>query len=435
MPVPPRRSLISSPVILIGRHPECDVRIDSPQVSRRHCCVALAYDRLVIRDLGSRNGVRVNGRLVDEAQLRPGDEVAIAQFLYRLESTHRPSRARPRPLPAPAGDARLGRSSTWTTISSRSTIDRASTCSACRLHASIRAWPSLMNRTTGPVVAVDRDLARSAPRPGRLAKETRSHAPRHPAGPRAGSPSWRRRAATPDAQYYYPYGSGYGGYGFGGWGGTVQGDILRGMGAFAEGEGVYNYDTAVGRLDQRRHRDPAQPVSLQLATRGPAALQRPPGRPAEHRQGPLRRPDQARIRDNPTKEDIDSGDALNVDPRPVDRPEGLSGSGSTLRMADAQDPGRGDPRHPVPRRDRRHHPLARRADRPQELAGPAPGRRLQARARGLSEGRRRRPRRGQGRRDAQARDRRPGPQRRRQALPEGRRRRSPRPSSPTTSRR
>jgi len=76
--------VISRPVILIGRHLECDVRIDSPQVSRRHCCLALAYDRLVIRDLGSSNGVRVNGRLIDEIGLSDGDEVAIAQFLYRL---------------------------------------------------------------------------------------------------------------------------------------------------------------------------------------------------------------------------------------------------------------------------------------------------------------------------------------------------------------
>jgi pSer/pThr/pTyr-binding forkhead associated (FHA) protein len=78
--------LISRPVILVGRHIECDVRIDSPQISRRHCCLAMAYDRLVIRDLGSSNGVRVNGRVVDEAQLKHGDEVAIAQFIYRLVS-------------------------------------------------------------------------------------------------------------------------------------------------------------------------------------------------------------------------------------------------------------------------------------------------------------------------------------------------------------
>jgi pSer/pThr/pTyr-binding forkhead associated (FHA) protein len=87
---------IGRPVLLIGRHPECDVRIDSPQVSRRHCCVAIAYDRVLIRDLGSRHGVRVNGQLVDEARLSPGDEVAIGIFLYRFESLE----------PAPAPPAR-----------------------------------------------------------------------------------------------------------------------------------------------------------------------------------------------------------------------------------------------------------------------------------------------------------------------------------------
>lgn len=77
---------LQRPVLLVGRHPECDIRLDLSKVSRRHCCIALAYDRVVIRDLGSRNGVRVNGRLVEEAQLHAGDEVAIGPILYRLES-------------------------------------------------------------------------------------------------------------------------------------------------------------------------------------------------------------------------------------------------------------------------------------------------------------------------------------------------------------
>jgi pSer/pThr/pTyr-binding forkhead associated (FHA) protein len=47
--------------------------------------VAIAYERVVIRDLGSRNRVRVNGRIIDEARLNSGDEVAIAHFLYRVE--------------------------------------------------------------------------------------------------------------------------------------------------------------------------------------------------------------------------------------------------------------------------------------------------------------------------------------------------------------
>jgi pSer/pThr/pTyr-binding forkhead associated (FHA) protein len=78
------------PVLLIGRHVECDVRLDSPKVSRRHCCVATAYDRVLIRDLGSRNGVRVNGRLLDESRLLPGDELAIGPIFFRLEQEEEP---------------------------------------------------------------------------------------------------------------------------------------------------------------------------------------------------------------------------------------------------------------------------------------------------------------------------------------------------------
>ena len=78
-PIPVHR-----PVLLIGRHPECDFRIDLAKISRRHCCVALAYDRIFVRDLGSHNGVRVNGRVVEEALLQAGDEVAIGPLIYKL---------------------------------------------------------------------------------------------------------------------------------------------------------------------------------------------------------------------------------------------------------------------------------------------------------------------------------------------------------------
>jgi predicted component of type VI protein secretion system len=86
------------PVLLIGRHPECDIRIDLPKISRRHCCLALAYDRVLIRDLGSHNGLRVNGRQVEEARLHAGDEVAIGPLIYRLEVE-----AAPHSAPVPTG--------------------------------------------------------------------------------------------------------------------------------------------------------------------------------------------------------------------------------------------------------------------------------------------------------------------------------------------
>jgi pSer/pThr/pTyr-binding forkhead associated (FHA) protein len=86
---------------LIGRHPECDVRIDLSKISRRHCCLALAYDRVMIRDLGSRNGVRVNGLLVEEAQLHGGDEIAIGPILFRVEDETPPPSLLP-PVKPPA---------------------------------------------------------------------------------------------------------------------------------------------------------------------------------------------------------------------------------------------------------------------------------------------------------------------------------------------
>jgi pSer/pThr/pTyr-binding forkhead associated (FHA) protein len=70
--------------MLIGRHPDCDVRIESPRISRRHCCLALAYDRFILRDLGSRHGVRVNGEVISECEVRVGDEIAVGPVLFRL---------------------------------------------------------------------------------------------------------------------------------------------------------------------------------------------------------------------------------------------------------------------------------------------------------------------------------------------------------------
>src|SRR4051794_27065320 len=87
---------LQRPVLLVGRHPECDIRLDLPSISRRHCIFALAYDRLTIRDLGSRHGVWVNGLLSDEALLRPGDEIAIGPLLFRFEDDpHAPAPALP----------------------------------------------------------------------------------------------------------------------------------------------------------------------------------------------------------------------------------------------------------------------------------------------------------------------------------------------------
>jgi pSer/pThr/pTyr-binding forkhead associated (FHA) protein len=76
--------LIDKPILLFGRHAECDVQLNSKKVSRRHCVLAQVNDYLVIRDLGSTNGVRINGKRILEGKLQPGDEVTIGNFKYQV---------------------------------------------------------------------------------------------------------------------------------------------------------------------------------------------------------------------------------------------------------------------------------------------------------------------------------------------------------------
>jgi len=76
--------VLDKPILLLGRHPECDIQIDSRKVSRRHCCIAQVADYLVVRDLDSTNGIRVNGARVQEGKLRHGDELTIGNHRYQV---------------------------------------------------------------------------------------------------------------------------------------------------------------------------------------------------------------------------------------------------------------------------------------------------------------------------------------------------------------
>jgi len=76
--------LLDKPILLLGRHPECDVQIESRKISRRHCCIAQVGDYLIIRDLGSTNGVRINGVRITEGRLGEGDELTIGTLRYQV---------------------------------------------------------------------------------------------------------------------------------------------------------------------------------------------------------------------------------------------------------------------------------------------------------------------------------------------------------------
>lgn len=78
---------------VLGRSSRCDVVIDDELASREHCRVAVEGERVVLRDLGSRNGVRVNGdRVEGELELRHGDVIAIGLcHLVLLRQREQPS--------------------------------------------------------------------------------------------------------------------------------------------------------------------------------------------------------------------------------------------------------------------------------------------------------------------------------------------------------
>jgi hypothetical protein len=99
--------LLDKPILLMGRHPECDIQLNSRKVSRRHCCIAQVHDYLVIRDLGSTNGIRINGNRVLEGKLNSGDELTIGNFKYQIcwdmpgEPAAKPKTSKPAPASPP----------------------------------------------------------------------------------------------------------------------------------------------------------------------------------------------------------------------------------------------------------------------------------------------------------------------------------------------
>lgn len=63
----------------VGRDEPAEICIAEPLVSRGHARIEPRGDGFVVKDLGSTNGTRVNGTLVNEHTLRDGDEVRFAR--------------------------------------------------------------------------------------------------------------------------------------------------------------------------------------------------------------------------------------------------------------------------------------------------------------------------------------------------------------------
>lgn len=63
---------------VVGRSTECQLSLDDPLVSRRHAVLRVRQDGVTVQDLGSRNGVVVNGNKIEgERELTVGDRISI----------------------------------------------------------------------------------------------------------------------------------------------------------------------------------------------------------------------------------------------------------------------------------------------------------------------------------------------------------------------
>jgi pSer/pThr/pTyr-binding forkhead associated (FHA) protein len=83
-----RRMVLGRTGAVLGRSRDCDIVLEDPNVSRKHAEIRPAGDGWAVHDLGSTNGVSVNGRRVRDSQpLSAGDRVELgtAQLRFELE--------------------------------------------------------------------------------------------------------------------------------------------------------------------------------------------------------------------------------------------------------------------------------------------------------------------------------------------------------------
>jgi hypothetical protein len=72
-----KRTVVTGDAFVIGRSRECDLVLDDPNVSRRHAELRREDGGWAVRDLGSTNGIKLNGQRSRGGRLSPGDEITL----------------------------------------------------------------------------------------------------------------------------------------------------------------------------------------------------------------------------------------------------------------------------------------------------------------------------------------------------------------------
>ncbi len=70
---------------VVGRDEDCDARLNHKSVSKFHCVLVKSDGLILLRDLGSTNGTRVNGQRVRRAALLPNDTLTVANLQFQVK--------------------------------------------------------------------------------------------------------------------------------------------------------------------------------------------------------------------------------------------------------------------------------------------------------------------------------------------------------------
>lgn len=89
---------LMKPIVLVGRQPPCDIVLRVSTISSKHCTLELTEGYWQVKDLGSRNGVRLDSVRCDQAWVFPESRLSIADQRFRLDYT--PDGLPPVPNPA-----------------------------------------------------------------------------------------------------------------------------------------------------------------------------------------------------------------------------------------------------------------------------------------------------------------------------------------------
>ena len=81
------RVVLGPEPITIGRLPESAVMVSDPNASRRHAEIRRVGNEVVVVDLDSTNGTKVNGAAVHERKLADGDQIVIGTTVLRFETS------------------------------------------------------------------------------------------------------------------------------------------------------------------------------------------------------------------------------------------------------------------------------------------------------------------------------------------------------------